>query len=304
MSQNFTLNPSPNTPTESVLLSLQLQEKLFVAADTGLPARHVQHWENEGLVDNTREEGQRWRRYTFVEFVWIKLVEQMRSMGIGIEVLLKVKKMLMEPVPVGNVWQAVLDDKEYLEETMARLSEPEREAAKVMFEEIKRSDQKMNYRFNTLQLLIGIVVEKRCPVSVAVFLNGDVIAIEHHRDFKLPEAEENRLIHETHGHFSISELVKDFLAGELAPSRLESMSILPENETELLRVIHSGEYKSITINFRNKKMDSLELVKSQDTTRRVVDVLAESDYQNISIVTHNGQVSKIENTVKIQLSRP
>lgn len=161
----------------------------------------------------------------------------------------------------------------------------------------------MNYRFNTLQLLIGIVVEKRCPVSVAVFLNGDVIAIEHHHDFKLPEAEESRLMHETHGRFSISELMKDFLASDLAPSRIDSIPILPDHETELLRIIHSGEYKSITINFRDKKMDSLELVKSQDTTRRVVDVLAESDYQNISIVTHKGQVSKIENTVKIKLPR-
>jgi hypothetical protein len=36
-------------------------EKLFIVTDTGLPARHLQHAENIGIVDNARKEGQYWQ---------------------------------------------------------------------------------------------------------------------------------------------------------------------------------------------------------------------------------------------------
>jgi hypothetical protein len=48
-------------------------------------------------------------------------------------------------------------------------------------------------------------------------------------------------------------------------------------------------------------MKSLLLVKNQDTKRKVVDVLHDSAYQDIVIKTHEGMVTKIQNTVKVML---
>ncbi|MEM7037589.1 MAG: hypothetical protein AAF570_11470, partial [Bacteroidota bacterium] len=77
--------------------------------------------------------------------------------------------------------------------------------------------------------------------------------------------------------------------------------MLEESEARLLELIHSGEYKSVKINFRDRQMNSLELVKSQAVAKKIVDVLTEASYQDIVIKTHDGKVAMIENTVKIQL---
>ncbi len=48
---------------------------------------------------------------------------------------------------------------------------------------------------------------------------------------------------------------------------------------------------------------SLELVQSQDTRRKIVDILASGEYQTISVDQHEGQITKIENTIKYKFPK-
>ena len=150
---------------------------------------------------------------------------------------------------------------------------------------------------NGLQLAISDAVLKKKPVSLVVFLDGDHAAMVMGE--AVPEYYVERMMYDTHITVSLTKILKDFMAGDLAPDRIGKLHILQPNEAALLEMIHSGEYHSVKINFRNQQMKSLELVKSQDVTRKIVDVLAESNYQDIQITTHKGMVTKIENTVKI-----
>ena len=50
-------------------------------------------------------------------------------------------------------------------------------------------------------------------------------------------------------------------------------------------------------------MDLLELTKSQDTTRKIVDILQEAQYQDITVKTHKGVITKVENTIKMYLPK-
>ena len=79
--------------------------------------------------------------------------------------------------------------------------------------------------------------------------------------------------------------------------------ILDEDQTHLLKVVLSGLYDSVKIGYRNGRPDSLEMVKSQDTGRKIVEVLCESDFQDVSIVRHGGKVTRIVNTIKHRFRR-
>jgi hypothetical protein len=149
-----------------------------------------------------------------------------------------------------------------------------------------------------LQLLIANVITKRCPITLIVFPDGTSFWLEEHPEFVLPPEYKDRLSFESHVRISITGIIKEFLIGDLAIQRIDDLGILDENEAFLLQQVHSGDYKSIKINFREGEMDSLELTKSIETTKRVVDILAEAEYQDISITQHKGRVTRFENTIK------
>jgi len=110
-----------------------------------------------------------------------------------------------------------------------------------------------------------------------------------------------RKIFETHVNISISAIIKDFLLDSHFSFLLPQLPLLQQNEARLMELIHSGDYDSITIHFKDKKMKSLELKKTQDTKRRVVDILTDGAYQEIVLKSHKGMVTNIQNTLKVYL---
>lgn len=73
-----------------------VREKKFKVSDTNVKYRVVNHWEEKGLLpDNLRKDSDGWRRFSFVEFIWLKVVEQLRSFGVPIDVIKKAKDSIM-----------------------------------------------------------------------------------------------------------------------------------------------------------------------------------------------------------------
>ena len=44
-------------------------------------ARVLNHWEKEGVLNDLREGGRGWRKYSPMDRIWIKLVQQLRAFG-------------------------------------------------------------------------------------------------------------------------------------------------------------------------------------------------------------------------------
>ena len=76
-----------------------------------------------------------------------------------------------------------------------------------------------------------------------------------------------------------------------------------QNETDLLKLIRSGDYDKIVVTLKNKKMSSLALVKEQNTKKKIVELLRESAFQEISVKSHNGKITRLQNTVKVLFSK-
>lgn len=76
-----------------------------------------------------------------------------------------------------------------------------------------------------------------------------------------------------------------------------------QNETELLNLIRSGDYDKIVVILKNKKMYSLALVKEQNTKKKIVELLKESAFQEIAVKSHNGKITRLQNTVKVLFNK-
>jgi DNA-binding transcriptional MerR regulator len=74
-----------------------VREKKFKVSDTDVKYRVVNHWEEKGLLpDNLRKDSEGWRRFSFVEFIWLKVVEQLRSFGVPTDVIKNAKDRIMD----------------------------------------------------------------------------------------------------------------------------------------------------------------------------------------------------------------
>jgi DNA-binding transcriptional MerR regulator len=71
-----------------------LQEKRFTVKEADITYRVANHWESVGLIDNERTTDQGWRKYSILDLVWLRLISDMRQLGVPIEVLSSVKKSL------------------------------------------------------------------------------------------------------------------------------------------------------------------------------------------------------------------
>jgi DNA-binding transcriptional MerR regulator len=281
-------------------LSERLMQKSFIGTDTGVPYRSINHWENSGLIDNDRGEARSWRRFSFVEFIWIRMIDEMRKVGLPMDTIKAVKASLFQPASIVDL------------DIHLRSIYQARGAANVYHEAGREAMEKdMQGRFdggfeeqqldgNWLQHLILSSIVKRCPVILVVFTDGTPFAIHEEPGYFIFPEHMDRLSFETHVRIPITGIIKEFLRGGLAIERMGDLQILEPNEQTVLRIIHSGQYDSVTVNFKDKKMKSMELRQSQEVTRKIVDVLAAGKYQDISIVQHEGQITKIENTLKFK----
>ncbi len=58
--------------------------------------RLINHWENEGLISNLRnEEGGGWRKYSYMDIIWLLIMKELRNFGYGLTEIKNVKNTLI-----------------------------------------------------------------------------------------------------------------------------------------------------------------------------------------------------------------
>jgi len=69
-----------------------LSDKTFKADETIATSRVLNHWEKLGLLDNEREKGKGWRKFSLTELAWIEIIKELRKFGYPNEDILKIKE--------------------------------------------------------------------------------------------------------------------------------------------------------------------------------------------------------------------
>lgn len=270
---------------------------LFDVKNTGIPYKTINHWDRHDLLVSRRKETSKWRKFSFVDFIWLKIIEQFRTVGTPIPILQKVRSEIFQEVKTKDLSWVVKQAKKKTGEVVSSIYGHE----KHLESPSKPVDGKNTFGVSLLQLLICESIFDRIPVSLLVFTDGHWFPWYEDRP-KIYSAEDlHRMVYQTHVKVSITEAIKGFLISENSVFALPELHLLTDVEVKLLEIIHAGEYDSITIHFKEKGAKSIEMVKAQDVKRKLVDILAESDYQEVVIKSHQGMVTTIKNTIKIKL---
>lgn len=78
-----------------------IRAKRFTAERTDASSRVVNLWESEGVVDDPREDGQGWRRYSIMDLAWLGSIMELRRFGVPSSTLREAKQGIRKLDPPG-----------------------------------------------------------------------------------------------------------------------------------------------------------------------------------------------------------
>lgn len=291
--------------TKSFELGFFFTKEIFTPQDLGVSYTNINYWDKQGILSSRRAGKTAWRNFSFIDYVWLRVIDEFRQLGIPTSLIKEAKNACFQPLKL-DYKKIARDLKNKIatgENSFPFLDEHKEEYLKDLEEKSKSYSlsQAKKDGITTLMLAINISIKERTPVSLLLFKDGDCdFWIESRKDLYAKEFIE-RKIFESHVSISLSAIIKDFLLDSHFTFLSSQLPLLQQNETRLMELIHSGSYDSIMIHFKDKKMKSLELKKTQDTKRKIVDILTDGAYQDIILRYHKGMVTRIQNTLKVYL---
>ena len=287
---------------DSPELFVQLSERLFLKTEIDVVYTDFVNWERNNLlyVDSDVEKG-KWKKLNCFEYVWVKLVEQLRFYGFTYKAILTLKEEMFKNLVEEGFFDFLKKDPAYfIKKTGGQLTEEHLE--------------QLTFEDAYFPLFFALLLE--------VILNGDkmslLIAQENPSDLHLLsstllkdlahfEIEDDLydVMSKTHVSISLSDIIAKFLVEGEGAFQQRRTTILSEEEHNLLKVIRNKpeSLKSIKIKYQNQKADLIEVscLKKVELESRLMDHIQKGAYLNIEIVTDQSGIIRFENTKKIKL---
>lgn len=262
---------------------------------TDIPESVIRLWRQLGICNHKES-----NRLDLVEYVWLNVLAELHRYRLPWAELQQLYLSLARPIDDHSLYVRLSTNPELMEELQLPPSiknELQLAVQKKEWHTVVKPEAKCS----PLMLLVAEAIAKRIPVSIAVFGGGGYLPVVDGSKYLLEGKAQRQLKTHTHIQISITNILSFILGEERFNEVLPQLNMFTTDELNLLALIRSGNYESIKINFQNSRMDLLELEKREDVHKRIVDVLAENQFQSISITQHSGKICKVIRTVKVKL---
>ncbi len=285
--------------SDGVNLSQSFRQDVFTPKDLDVSYTNLNYWDKQGILSSNRKGETSWRNFNFIDYVWIRVISELRNVGAPVELIREWKNQLFSGVITDSSFLEQLKANE--KELKSTLNFGEEVNRKVIDEmkSLKKFDQKMAKKFGLTYFCYCIIhaISTRTHVSILFFSDGGTSLWFENSTKTTNQDYIKRSNMQTHIRVSLSSIISDFLLDERSTFLMEQIPILNLSEIRLLEIINSGKYESVKINFKDKKIESVEYTQKQCSRKKMVEVINENKYQNIEIKVHKGFVTKIENTI-------
>lgn len=282
-------------------------QKTFVNSETEVHPRVLTEWGKKGLLISTYEKS-RHNRLTVTEFVWIKLVEQMREFNFSYDFILNVKKELVQPV--GDSLLNPLFNEEVQTSLMENLEPSTRLLFKTIFQnkdsfkELLRSIGIDLDVITSFDILLILCLVYQTPFTINLDKDGvGALFSPLYLEF-IDQEKYIRQMQQTHVTLSVSEVLAKALS--IAPIEKvgNQLKLISKEEAEVLEALDQPNLRSVVIRFDDKnEMNLLEVTTEErvDRRTRLLEIIMTNGYQDIEVTTVKGRIVKCRNTKKIKL---
>ena len=275
-----------------------LSEPLFTISHFELSARDASYWDEKGILPNHCGTGKR-RKYNLVQATWIKLIQQLRELGVPTDTIKKMKENLLEEQVTLNDVLKNPKAREVLELQLKKIGQLE------TFLESEKNAELMKNADKPIISLFGMMVKYcvvfRKPFALMVFPDGTYMpnSLKILRDLNEQYENVDDILNKPHSVVSISMAYQNLVVGWSAKPFFPELGIFTNQEKEVLASLRLPDLKSVEVIYKDEKIDLLKVCQEQKVTpaHRLSDIISKNGYQNIVINTANGKPIYFENKI-------
>jgi len=275
-----------------------ITEKKFMVKDTGINYRVINHWDAKGLIHFGRNSKEGNRRFSFADFVWIKVVDELRSFGVQLSVIKKLADDVYESIPMPEIMDSVAKNPDVLRHFTG--ADKDQLAAFLKSGEYKNiALDKMPQEFNYLQILVVEAIAAKNLVSLIVFDDGEWFPYIKSQEHNYPEELISKKESRSQVRISLSEIVYRYIVLDTFQQYSDVFGLFNSREARLLTHIKEGDYKKISVSFKSKKRGPIEIKKNKNALTQVAEIIRNTEYREFILTDKKGnEISIRESTPK------
>ena len=277
-----------------------LNEPSLGVKDVGISSRIISHWAEKKITRFTQEDRDSNRKFSFTDFIAIKIVHELRCFGVKLCVIKKIVADLYKPFPMMEL-HVLLPYNPPISHPKKSTSKKEsidfmesdgnfmEKDAKSMEKDGKSTGNHINY----LQALTMEAIISRSPVSIIVFNNGEWFPYIKRNEYSYPVDLLHKKEHNSHININILGIVYAYITDDYMDKYVNDFPLFTQTEKNVIARIKTGDYTKITILFKSKKYAPVEILKSKKALHDILRILHENNHREFIITNKKGEEFRI-----------
>lgn len=286
-----------------VELHTRINEKVFTKQNIeGVTYRAINHWASKDLFFENKELERDWRKFSFVEYIWLQILINLRNMGLPLEMCHKIKRQLTKDFQLEDLFD--LSDLPLTEKQKQALdlrNKKNEEDKEEIFKTIE-NEESIEIVEATNLLSIGIIetIVKRSHYNYFIKQDGSVVPfpMEH---IELFQDQFQSIMAEHHYCISLNSLLKDFVTKDHYLKKSLSFGLLTKQEGILIDLVRQKSVVSIKVKKEKQQIELIETTEKLNSMKlegRLMDYFLKTGYQTITTTTQNGHLVYAERITK------
>ena len=285
----------------------RLFEPRFSVSQLGISRQELLTWKQKGLIPgDTSLEGGGWTRVNFFEFCWIRMIAELRKMGVPLDVIKKLSIHILEPDTetfISMLNAAVAPEN--------RQSFPLKNATPEIISEIMNSmpDFFANYLKKNFNRLVQLVLKELIISSDLVLfitLDGEYLIVGSGAEKQEGFTDAyNKILSQPFYSLPISLILDGFYnSDKIKVSEKATMLHLSENEVKVVGFLRKEGVKEVRVKMNAQNGTGITLIEVveekniNEMKNKVEKLIQKGKFQNFRVYIANGNVIHIEETTQ------
>lgn len=283
----------------------KIQEKVFLKTEIDIVYSDIKNWERFDLLSEYDESDKgNWNKISYSEYVWLKIVEQLKDFGSSNEEILLLKNHLVSKFKV----------KDYIllfDQVKNTIGEKDFEVYSQLYNDLNQVDFNQNLNFNILDILIVNIIYTGEQLSLFIrkddshyFLPFSETMLKEYSNLGIRSLVDDFLNFPFYN-IPISSYVSNFLSNKNDVKHNSFTMILTEQESKLLKIIRKNfqKIKQLKVKYKTGNIELIEVttIKKVALESKIINHIKKADYKKITIDIANGNIVNFEDTEKIKI---
>lgn len=276
-------------------------KKRYTLNDIGLKSKQAFDWTKAGLFLEERESKFR-RKYNAIEYVWLKIIKELREFGLSINAIKNLKSFLLKEVDMKEIINSFieidLDDEDSdVEELQTALKNKygSAEGIKKMNEELDDNQPEL---VNTVlsMIIVETVINKSNSHLLITKMGNTIVTDGEPFDDQINLGD---ILNAPYISFPIKNILVDFINREdlMNSEEREEILLTSEEEEKVLELLRHGNLVSLSVRFNKDNEISLieteENIELEKVQGKLADFIMRNKYQVITYKTQDGKITSM-----------